>query len=98
MYDLIDDIVAIMRGHQTFFMIPILVWSPYDKCIYMTYKLHVHAVYDRMYVMARPCQINSLFKFFVRGLVIMLFIIFGSFMKFWALAWVIIQIFLDFQR
>lgn len=33
------------------------------RCGFMTCRLHVHDVFDRIYVMARPFQVKSLFKF-----------------------------------
>jgi len=54
--------------------------------IVTTCRLHVHDLFDEMYFMARLCQVRSLFKFFIIGLVILLFIISGSFMNFWAKA------------
>lgn len=54
---------------------------PMPRCVYMTFKLHVHDVFDKMYVMDMACQIRYLFKFFIKGIVIILFIISGSFMK-----------------
>ena len=49
--------------------------------IIMTCGLHVHDVFNRMFVMARPCQVRFLFKFCIRGLFILLFIIAQSLMK-----------------
>lgn len=54
------------------------------KSVIITCRLHVHDVFDIMFVMAMPCQVKSEFKFFFRGFIIMLVIISRSFLKFWA--------------
>ena len=62
---------------------------PMFKCVFMTYTLHVHDVFDKMPVMVRMSQVRSLFKFYIRGLFLLLFIISKNFIKFWAEAWVL---------
>jgi len=59
------------------------------KCVFMTYTLHVHDVFDEMHLMARVSRGRSLFKFSVTSLVFLLFIISQDFTKFWAEAWVL---------
>jgi len=54
------------------------------RSIVMTYRLHVHDMFDGIPITAVRGQVNSLFKFCVSSLVSMLFIIFGIFLKFWA--------------
>jgi len=53
------------------------------RCVFMTCTLNVHDVFDEMHVMVRMSQDRSLFKFYVRGIVFLLFTISENFNKFW---------------
>ena len=63
------------------------------RCVYMTCTLHVYDVFDQMCVMVRMSLVIYCFKFCIRDLVFLLFIISENFMKFWAEA-----LFLDLKR
>lgn len=56
------------------------------RCVFMTYTLHVHDVFNEILVMVMMIQLKSLFKFYIRGIVFLLFIISENFIKFWAKA------------
>jgi len=53
------------------------------KCVFITYTLHVHGVFDEILVMVKMSQAMSFFKFCIRGLVFLLFITCECFMTFW---------------
>lgn len=52
-------------------------------CVFMTYKLHIYDVFNKIHVMAKMGQVESLLKFLIIGLVFLLFIIPVSLIKFW---------------
>lgn len=56
------------------------------RCAYMAYALHVYDVFDEMPIMVRMSLASSWFKFCIRGLVFLLFIIFENCIKSWAKA------------
>ena len=51
------------------------------KYVIMTYRLHVHYVFEEMSFMVGMGQVKSLFNFWIRGLSSILFIIYESFIK-----------------
>lgn len=50
----------------------------------MTCTIHVYDVFDEMSVMVTMSLVDSWFKFYIRGLILLLFIISENFIKFWA--------------
>lgn len=48
----------------------------------MIYKLQVYDVFKEILIMVRTSLVSSLFKFYLRGLVFLLFIIYENFIKF----------------
>lgn len=57
------------------------------RCVFMTFTLHVHDLFDEMFVMVRMGQVKFLIKFYIKGLVSMLFIISDSFFELWVVVW-----------
>ena len=54
------------------------------RCVFMTCTLHVHDVFDGMFVMVRPGEVKFLFKFCMEGFVPVSFFNSKSFIKLWA--------------
>ena len=55
--------------------------------VIMTYRFHVHDVFDEMYIMVRVGQVNFLIKCWIKGFFIVSFIVIESFIKFWVVIW-----------
>jgi hypothetical protein len=53
------------------------------RCVFMTCTLHVHDVFDEIYVMVRMRQVKSLFNFLIKCIFSLVFIIYENFITFW---------------